>query len=189
MRRPFLARSAAVLAVLLLSTLAAANEKDAPARLSAADLHMLSVLHSTNLMEIEMGKMANTKATRPAIKRYGQTLAADHQKADREVLALARARGATLPEHATPVDDAEQEQMNQDMATMNHVKSLTGSAFDQAFLAMMVDGHARALAKVDAGATATTDAKVKALLLKIKPALQKHHDRAKELATPAAASR
>jgi putative membrane protein len=170
---------------------APATKDKAAEKLSDADLHVLTDVHATNQMEIEAGKLAKTKGGTPAIKKFGQELITDHTKADKNALALAKARGVTLADHPTPRDDAEKAQMEKDMAAMERLKTLDGAAFDSEFLAVMLDGHTRTVAKLDAAIGTVSDAKLKALLTKIKPVVQKHADRAKALqsAPPAAAAK
>ena len=50
-------------------------------KLSDADMAILAHLHHVNLMEIDIGKLAQTKGTAP-VKRYGEMLVKDHQQAD-----------------------------------------------------------------------------------------------------------
>jgi putative membrane protein len=189
-----LAARVAMVAALLVPMTVAANptpDKTPPAdaarpKLSDADVHVLATLHATNTMETDMGKIAKARGGSKEVKAYGQMLITDHQKADKDVLALAKKHGVTLPDHPTPRDDAEKAQMDADMATMERLKTLDGATFDREFLTAMVDGHARTLAKIDAATTTVTDAKLKALLGKIRPTVQKHHDKAKAMATPTA---
>jgi putative membrane protein len=194
MTRHTLAARAAMVTALLAPVTVAANpnpDKTPPAdvarpTLADADVQALTALHATNTMEIAMGNLAKTRGGSKPVKAYGQLLVTDHQKADKEVLALAKKHGVTLADHPTPRDDAEKAQMEADMATMEKLKTLDGAVFDREFLTAMVDGHARTLAKIDAATPTVTDAKVKALLAKVRPVVQKHHDKAKALATPSA---
>jgi putative membrane protein len=184
---------AAMVAALFAPATVAANPTDAKppaaaekAALSEADLHTLTTLHATNTMEIEMGKVAKTRGGSKEVKAYGQMMVTDHGKADKEVLALAKKHGVTLADHPTPRNDAEKAEMDADHATMEKLKTLDGAVYDREYLTAMIDGHARTLAKIDAALGTVTDAKVKVLLGKVKPTVQKHLDRAKALATPTA---
>lgn len=184
---------AAMVAALFAPATVAANPTDKPpaagtekAALAEADVHTLTTLHATNTMEIEMGKTAKARGGSKEVKAYGQTMVTDHGKADKEVLALAKKHGVTLADHPTPRNDAEKAEMDADHATMEKLKTLDGAVFDREYLTAMVDGHARTLAKIDAALGAVSDPKLKALLGKVKPTVQKHLDRAKALATPTA---
>ena len=133
-----------------------------------------------------MGKLAKAHGGK-AVKGYGQLMITDHTKADKDVMAQAKAHGATLADHPTPKDDAEKAQMDKDMAGMEKLKTLDGAAFDTEYLTMMIDGHTRVLAKLDTAMTTADDAKLKVLIGKIKPTVQKHLDKAKALSTQATA--
>jgi putative membrane protein len=184
---------AAMIGALFAPATVAANPTDTKppaaadkAALPEADVHTLTTLHATNTMEIEMGKVAKVRGGSKEVKAYGQMMVTDHGKADKEVLALAKKHGVTLADHPTPRNDAEKAEMDADHATMERLKTLDGAVYDREYLTAMIDGHARTLAKIDAAMGTVTDAKVKALLGKVKPTVQKHLDRAKALATPTA---
>jgi putative membrane protein len=165
------------------------SEKDkAAARLSEAEVRLLADLHATNQMEIEMGTLARAKAKAPAVKKFGQTLKVDHQKADAEVLALAKERGVTLPDKMVPQDEVERSQAVKDMATMERLKTIEGDTFERELIGAMIDGHVRAIAKVKTASNSVADAKLKALLLRLQPSLQKHLDEAKSIQTSQEAS-
>jgi putative membrane protein len=200
MTNRLLASGAALAAGLLMSALAVAAPTGAPAPVAATpmnhdkaaplsdkDVQVLSELHATNQMEIEMGKLAKAHGGK-AVKQFGQLMISDHGKADKDVLALAKAHGATLADHPTPADDAEKAQMEKDMAAMERLKTLDGTAFDTEYLTAMIDGHTRTLAKVDAAMMGADDGKLKVLLGKVKPVVQKHLDRAKTLSNTATAA-
>jgi putative membrane protein len=188
-----LARTAAVLAALLMPAAATASpqapaaptEAKAAATLSDAEIHLLTDLHATNGMEIEMGALARTRGGAKAVKSYGKLMVTDHTKADKDVLALARSRGVTLAAHPTPRDDAEKAQMDKDMATMERLKTLEGAAFDRELVTAMVDGHGRAIARVSAARSSITDPRLKALVTRLLPTLDMHHEKAKALAVAA----
>src|SRR5262245_49609978 len=75
-------------------------------RLSEGDLSTLQHHHDVNLMEIEMGKIAQQRGG-PEVKKYAAALVKDHQTADKTAIGLAKARGVTLSSGATPMSDAE----------------------------------------------------------------------------------
>ena len=64
-------------------------------RLSEADLSTLQHHHDVNLMEIEMGKLAQQRGG-PEVKKYAAALVKDHQTADKTAIAIAKARAVTV---------------------------------------------------------------------------------------------
>jgi len=152
-------------------------------QLSDTDRQVLNTIHTANQNEIAMGKLAETRGTR-AVKAYGATLIKDHQKADKDVLAIAKTHNEQLTGNSMPTDPAEADQMKKDMATMNRLKTLEGVTFEQEFLTAMIDGHTRLLATIDKAVATTDNAKVKTLLNRMKPVVQRHADQAKALQAP-----
>ena len=152
-----------------------------PMKLSDDEVRLLTDLHATNKMEIEMGKLAQQQASSDAVKSYGEMLATDHEVADQSLTDLASERAVMMADMPTARDEAERKQMKKDMAAMDKLRTLKGDAFDREFVTAMIDGHTRAIDKVDKASGNVSDAKVDALLTQVKPVLVKHLDRAKEI--------
>jgi putative membrane protein len=149
-------------------------------RLSDADLSTLQHHHDVNLMEIEMGKLAQQRGG-PEVKKYAAALVKDHQTADKTAIALAKARGVTLSSHATPVSDVEAAEHQKQMETMDKLKTLEGMNFDREYLRAMVDGHSAELGYLTVAIADTTDTKLKAHLEKVRPTVEKHADQARDI--------
>jgi putative membrane protein len=149
-------------------------------RISEADLSTLQHHHDVNLMEIEMGKLAQERGG-PEVKTYAAALVKDHQTADKTAIALAKARGVTLSSHARPMSDVEEAQHQKQMETMKRLETLEGPAFDRAYLTAMVDGHSAEIGYLTVAIADATDAKLKAHLEKVRPTVEKHADQARDL--------
>lgn len=154
--------------------------KQSKQRLSEADLATLQHHHDVNLMEIEMGQIAQQRGG-PAVKKYAAALVKDHQAADKTAIGLAKARGVTLSSHATPVSDVEEAEHQKQMAMMEKLKTLEGANFDREYLSAMVDGHSAELGYLTVAIADTTDTKLKAHLEKVRPVVEKHADQARDL--------
>jgi len=150
------------------------------AKLAQSDLDVMSQLHHVNQMEIDMGKLAQTKGSTQAVKAYGQMLVRDHQSADKDMLAFAKKNGSTIPTYK-PTDEADQKAMKDDKDMAAHIKTLKGADFDKEFLSMMVDGHEKVLAKLDSAMGSIQNDDLKTMLQNVKPTIQKHADQARDL--------
>jgi predicted outer membrane protein len=64
---------------------------------------------------------------------------------------------------------------------MTELKTLKGPAFDQKFLEMVIAGHQRELARLDAAMNQTSTDGLKLMLSAIRPAMQTHLDTARTL--------
>lgn len=91
----------------------------------AMDSQILSKLHQINLMEIQLGQLAQQKASSAKVKSFGERLVRDHQMADREVAALAQKRNIELvAPQPRASDEAQKLRMQDQMAA--RLKSMTG---------------------------------------------------------------
>ena len=136
---------------------------------SASDV--LAKLHTSNLTDIEAGKLAQDYGHSKATKDYGKMLVSDETSADKQVRSLAREESIDLSA-STPV------------VGTNHLADLTaGPAFDHRFARWAVDHQKERLAEVTSARDNTTDAKLKALLTGMLPTLEKHASLAESLAS------
>ena len=136
----------------------------------AADMPFIAKAAQGDLAEVSMGKLAEKKGSTPAVRAYGKMLVTDHGAHHVKAVALARKLHVTPP--ATPSD--EQKQM------YTEVSAKSGTDFDAAFKAMMIDDHNKDIADYTEQAKSGKGAVVpfaKATL----PTLQKHLDAAQAL--------
>lgn len=156
------------------------NKGEKGAKLSDADIKIVAHLHHVNQMEIAAGKEAQRQGT-AKVKDYANTLITDHQTADKDLTAFAKAHQlATIPADK-PTTDAERQDDKDMTQTMAHLKTLKGADFDKAFLNMMVSGHDKELTKIDVSISSTSDQDLKSMLQNVKPVLQRHADQARDL--------
>jgi putative membrane protein len=83
------------------------------------------------MLEVTLGKLAQTKSATPAIQELGKTMALDHSKANEELKALAGQKNISLPDSLS--------EKSQRMA--DDLSQKTGKDFDKAYADMMVDDH------------------------------------------------
>lgn len=110
------------------------------------DSEFLVDIAEVNLAEIEIGKLAQIKSTNPEVKKFGKMLVDEHTKSASEVSALAKAKNFTLPTSLTEDGQEEYKKLNEK----------SGLDFDKKFADMMIDGHQKAIDKLQ---KATQDAK------------------------------
>jgi putative membrane protein len=149
-------------------------------KLAESDLQTMAMVHHVNQMEIDMGKVAQTRGSTQGVKDYGKMLVKDHQAADKDLMALAKKNHATIPAFK-PTDEADKKEMQDEKQMAAHVKTLKGAEFDKEFLTMMVEGHEKVLAKLDTAMGTVQNPDLQTYLKDLKPALQKHADQARDL--------
>ena len=141
---------------------------------------LLSRIHHTNQMEIEVGKLAESQGQSAKVKSYGAKLLKDHSASDKEILKLAQSEKITLHEPVA-LNDEEKAKMEKQKATGEKIKELKGAEFDKEFLSAMEDGHDDAIQMLEGAKITVTDAKVHHMVEKLIPILKHHHDMASEI--------
>lgn len=99
--------------------------------LTAADKELLVKVRQAGLWEIPTGQQAQQRAESPIVKAVGKQLAADHQKLDKSVLALAAELDVVLP--STPSD------LQTDW--MNELSGKSGADYDRTFADRLRAAH------------------------------------------------
>lgn len=123
------------------------------------------------MAEVEMGRLAASKATSPDVKKFGQMMVEDHSKANEELKALAAKKNVTLP------TDLDQDHKS----TMEELRGKSGADFDSDYVEEMVDDHEEDVAAFEKQAQSATDPDVKAWAAKTLPVLKKHLEAIKSI--------
>lgn len=119
---------------------------------------------SGGLMEVELGKLAQTNAASAQVKEFGKMMVTDHSKANTELKAVAAKKNMTIS--ATPLEKQQKH--------IDDLKTKKGADFDKAYVDMMVDDHKEDISKFQDEANKGNDADVKAFAAKTLPVLTKH---------------
>lgn len=124
----------------------------------------------SGLAEVELGKLASTKATNADVKKFGQMMVAEHTKANAELKGLAGKKNVTLPTD-----------IGSHKSTLDDLNGLSGAEFDKAYVEAMVDAHEADVSAFQSQADKSADPDVKAFAAKTLPVLQKHLEAVKAL--------
>ena len=73
-----------------------AKSKDS-GKLSRDDHKFMETVARDNLMEVQAGKLAQTRASDDRVKKLGQMMEQDHGKANKELQKIASDKGVSLP--------------------------------------------------------------------------------------------
>jgi putative membrane protein len=144
----------------------------APAsQLHSADRSFVMAAANGGLEEVELGKLATSKATNPDVKSFGQKMVDDHSKANDQLRQVASSRGISLP---ADLDKKAR-------ADYNRLDKLSGDAFDRAYVKMMVKDHVKDVAEFDRESKRATDPDVRQFAASALPTLKDHLAMAKDL--------
>jgi putative membrane protein len=136
----------------------------APSAEAATPAAILSQLYAANTAEIQLSKLAEKKASSPAVKRIAAQLASDHAKNREEERALAQKLNISLT--PAPSDTA---------ATPSDLQGKTGRDFDKAFVEYQIKAHQDNIDKIQTQLLpAASNPEVKAYLQKTLTAMQGH---------------
>ena len=134
------------------------------------DATFMMTAASSNLLEIQTGKMAEERATSPKVKQFGKMMVDHHTKATQEMKTLASEMGVTLPTTLMP--------MHKTM--LDKLSGQTDAEFDEAYMDLMETAHKMDIAMFEAKSKNATSPSVKAFATKTLPMLRSHHKEASE---------
>lgn len=122
---------------------------------------------SGGMMEVQLGKMAQSKTVNERVKAFGAMLERDHTAANEEMKTLAGSKSVVLPSSL-----GEDHQKH-----VNDLNEKTGADFDKEYISMMVDDHKKDISDFE-DAAKSDDADLKAFAEKTLPVLRMHLDSA-----------
>ena len=133
------------------------------AALKPADTTFLMKAAMGGEAEVELGTLAQQKASNPKVKALGERMETDHKKANEDLQALAVSKGLTLSGGLDKEQQAEKARL----------EKLDGAAFDQAYTNLMVSDHTKDIKEFEAAAK-SSDQAVKSFAEKTLPTLREH---------------
>ena len=156
---------AAALLLLVPATFSAQNS--AP---NLTDPEVAHVAVTANSIDIDLGKLALSKAASAAVKGFAQSMVDAHTAVNARAADLAGKLGVT------PADNAVSRSLQKGAAqARTDVEKLTGPAFDRAYIAREVGFHEAVLGALDQVLIPTTEnAELKRLLVEARAAVATH---------------
>lgn len=136
------------------------------------DQQFVDFAGQTDMVEANLGQLAQNVADAQAVKDYGQMLVTDHTKDFSDLHTAAQQASLTVP-------DAIDAKNNK--AMIDPFQKLKGAAFDRHYIHDMVEGHTKAIAIYKKEATDAKNPAIQQYAQNALPVLQKHLDGAKAL--------
>lgn len=124
------------------------------------------------MTEVELGKIAQTMAQDPNVRKFADEMIKDHSKANKELATLAKTKGLAVPSML----DSEHN------AIVQKLSAKTGADFDAAYSKQMIEDHDKTIALFE-GATKSSDKDVAAFAQRTLPTLERHKQMADSLPT------
>lgn len=136
----------------------------APGKLDRHDQEFLRKAAEINLVEIELGKVAEKASTDPKVKKYAESIVKDHSEANQKLARLAASKGYALPGQIS----------SWDRHALNSLEKEQGEKFNKEFLSFNVKGHEKAIDLYERMGARSQDADIKAFAEKMIPHLKEH---------------
>ena len=141
------------------------------------DAQIASIVVTANQVDIDAGKLAASRATSAEVRTFAQLMVTDHTSVNRSATELA-ARLKVTPQD-NPTSQSLKSGGDKNLA---HLKTLKGAAFDKAYVDHEVAYHQQVIDALDKVLIpGATNAELKALLVKVRPAFVAHLEHAKRL--------
>lgn len=158
--------------VFLTATAFAQSANSNQSNLNQQDREFANMAAQANRAEIEMGNLAQQKASNDAVKQFAKTIVDDHTNAGQQLKTWASQTNFTLPQGLTP----------EDSSTKSSLSSVSGSQFDQKFIQAQLQDHKKAIALFEKQLNEGQDPQLKEFAQKTLPVLQDHMRVAEDLA-------
>jgi putative membrane protein len=134
------------------------------AALSAADRTFVTEAADGGLAEVQLGQLAEQKATSAQVKEFAQRMVRDHTQANQELIQLGKSENLNVPTQLDATHKSE----------MDRLTAMTGNAFDAAYMQHMVQDHQKTVTEFQKQAQSGSDPALKAFAQKQLPILQQH---------------
>jgi putative membrane protein len=169
-----LRRNGLLLTVLLLAGLPCATfaQDGAGMTRDSHDALFMRQAAAAGLAEIQAGRIALEKASSAQVKQLAQRIIDDHTRANDQLTSLAQRRQVTLPTAPMPMQKQE----------ADHLNTLSGASFDQAYAQAMVKDHRDAIKLFGMESHNGADPDLKQFASSTLPALKQHLQMAEQVA-------
>ena len=127
------------------------------------------------MSEVELGQLAQQKATNPAVKEFGAMMVTDHTAANEKLKAVAAAKQVSLPDSPSLMQKASKKKLDM----------MSGDSFDKSYVKGMIDDHKADIKEFQKEATEGKDPEVKAFAVATLPTLKAHLQKIQTIASNA----
>jgi putative membrane protein len=144
---------------------------------SPNDAQIASIVVTANQVDIDAGKLAESKGSNAEVKAFGKQMVTDHSGVNKQAVAL------VTKLKVTPEDNATSKSLKDGGAeNVKKLEKLKGAEFDRAYVDNEVTYHQAVLDAVDKTLIPSAqNAELKSLLVAVRPAFVAHLEHAKML--------
>ena len=144
---------------------------------SVNDAQIASIVVTANQVDIDAGKLAKSMAGSADVKKFADQMITDHTGVNKSAVDLVTKLKVTPEDN--PTSQSLKKGGDENVANL---KTLKGAAFDKAYIDHEVAYHQQVIDAVDKTLIpGATNAELKALLVKVRPAFVAHLEHAKHI--------
>jgi putative membrane protein len=141
------------------------------------DAQIAHIVVTANQVDIDAGKLAASMAPNPDVKKFGEQMVTDHTGVNKSAVELANKLKLTPADNPTSQTLKAGGEKN-----VANLKTLKGVAFDKAYIDHEVAYHQAVIDAMDKTLIpGASNAELKALLVKVRPAFVAHLEHAKTI--------
>lgn len=139
------------------------------------DPQIAHIVVTANQVDIDAGRLAESKGTNKDVKAFGKQMVTDHTGVNKQATALVKKL------KVTPEDNPTSQSLKTGGANnLANLKGLKGATFDKAYIDHEVAYHEQVLDAIDKVLVPNAkNAELKELIVKVRPAFVAHLDHAK----------
>jgi putative membrane protein len=161
----------------LLLALVAAASLSAQAQQGPSDPQIAQIVVTANQVDVDAGKLATSRTRSRDVKQFAQQMITDHTAVNKQAVALV----TKLKVKPEPSDTSRSLKKGGD-ENIARLKSLKGKEFDKSYVDQEVGYHQAVLDAIDKVLLPSAqNAELKALIVKVRPAIAAHLDHARHL--------
>jgi putative membrane protein len=141
------------------------------------DPQIAAIVVTANQVDIDAGKLAASKGSSADVKSFGEQMVTDHTGVNKQ------AKELVTKLKVTPEDNPTAQSLKKGGAeNVAQLKTLSGKAFDKAYIDHEIAYHQQVLDALDKTLVPNAqNAELKALLVKVRPAFVAHLEHAKHI--------
>jgi putative membrane protein len=140
---------------------------------SDADSRFAMTAAEGGMLEVELGRLASTKAASADVKDFAARMVTDHSKGNAELTEIASGKNLMLP--------TQEQVKGKHQGMISKLEKLEGAAFDREYMSAMVKDHDKDVALFEKQAKNGRDAALRAFAEKTLPTLREHQKMAKQV--------
>jgi putative membrane protein len=149
----------------------------APAAAGPTDPQIAHIVVTANQVDIDAGKLAESKGSSKDVKAFGKMMVTDHTGVNKQAVALVTKLKVTPEDNPTS-----QSLKSGGEENVKKLKGLKGADFDKAYIDHEVAYHEQVIDAVDKVLIPNAkNEELKALIVKVRPAFVAHLDHAKTI--------